>query len=300
MREVSVVVPSYNSHGTIGKTLEHLLSQEEGAAKEIVVVDSSDDGRTPGVLEAFEKRGVRVLRLAEKTFPGKARNLGAARCTGDILAFIDSDAYPAPDWVGRIARAVEGGTRVGGGSVKIPDFQKNDTLSLAQYFLQFNEFLESGPRRVKTFVPSVNLFCEKALFDEVGGFPPVRASEDVLFGIDAGARSPVWFDPSIRIYHIFRQSHRDYHRNQRMLGRHILLYRRMHYNSFLYRGLLPALLLPAFVLLKSVRIAWRILSMGKAGETLRFLYALPYFMAGLWFWTAGFWSACFEKEGTVA
>ena len=144
MNEISVVIPSYNSAATVGRTLEGLLSQRACAAKSIIVVDSSDDGRTPAVLSAFEGRGVRVVRLSEKTIPAVGRNLGAQQASGRYLAFIDSDAYPAPDWLEKISEAFAQGCRVGGGSLSLPDFQKRKMIALAQYFLQFNEFLDTG------------------------------------------------------------------------------------------------------------------------------------------------------------
>ena len=296
MLPISVIIPSYNSYATISYTVKSLLDEPNPLLKEVIVADSSDDGQTPALLESLRCERLSVLRLPTKTGPAAARNLGAKQARGEILAFIDSDAYAAPDWITRISEAVEGGCRIGGGSLLIPDFQKNKPLALAQYFLQFNEFLDTGMRRVKVFVPSVNLFCEKALFDELGGFPDIRASEDVLFGLAAGKRAPVYFDPSIRVYHIFREDLGAYLRNQVMLGKYILLYRRKYYGGFLYKGAVPALLLPAFVLLKLIRIKIRILKMGKPGELGRFLVSLPLFLLGLGYWAAGFFQACFEKE----
>ena len=298
--DISVVVPSYNSAATIRETLEHLLNQKSASAKEIVVVDSSDDDKTPAILNQFKERGVRVIHLPAKTMPGITRNLGAKQCSGKILAFIDSDAYPAPDWLLRISQLMEAGCRIGGGSVKIPEFQNKKPLALAQYFLQFNEFLETGTRRVKMFVPSVNLFCERALFEEAGGFPEVRASEDVLFCLKAGKWAPVYFEPSLRVYHIFRESMEAYTRNQVMLGKSVLIYRRMHYNSWMYRGLVPAVLSPAFVLLKFLRIFGRVLKMADIREFGRFLYSLPLFLVGLWYWSVGFFQGCFESEKSRA
>ena len=205
MHSISVVIPSYNSHATVSRTLKSLLDSPKSLLKEVIVVDSSDDAQTPALLDAFRSEKLRVIHLPVKTPPATARNLGARQASGDILAFLDSDAYAAQDWLEKITAAVEQGCRVGGGSLSLPDFQKSKALALAQYFLQFNEFLDVGKRRVKMFVPSCNLFCERSLFDEVGGFPEIRASEDVLFGLAVAKRAKVFFDPAIKIFHIFRE-----------------------------------------------------------------------------------------------
>jgi hypothetical protein len=68
----------------------------------------------------------------------------------------------------------------------------------------------------------------------------------------------------------------------------------------MYRGLMPALLLPAFVAFKFFRIVWRILATGDFAEMGRFLLSLPLFLLGLSYWTLGFLRACFGKESANA
>ncbi len=295
MKEISVVIPSYNSARTIGRTLESLAAQRGDYLREIILVDSSDDGKTPGMIAGFTSQGLRVLRLEKKTMPATARNLGAAQAGGAVLAFIDSDAYAAVDWLERIWHAYEDGCRAGGGAILLPEFQRQVRIAEAQYYLQFNEFMETGRRRVKTFVPSCNLFCDAELFKRVGGFPEIRASEDVLFGLKVGETEKFFFDPRIRVYHIFREEKESYLANQRLLGEYILIYRRGRGNNFIYKGPWPALLLPAFVTLKFFKIAARIALSGRPGHLAAFARSLPLFLQGLWHWAKGFLKACGDK-----
>ena len=113
---VSVVVPSYNSSATISKTLSCLMVQKGGLIDEIIVVDSSDDRKTGKVLSAYESDGVSVVSLSRKTIPAIARNIGVEKSCGDVVVFIDADAYPAEDWMESILAAYEDGCLVGGGS----------------------------------------------------------------------------------------------------------------------------------------------------------------------------------------
>ncbi len=297
MDDVSVVIPSYNSHATIGRTLEALLGQNQ-KAREIVVVDSSDDGLTAGVLEGFGPRGVRVMRLARKTIPAVGRNLGARECSGSVLAFVDSDAYPAPDWVSGILEAVRRGRRVGGGSVEMPPFQVFKTIALAQYYLQFNEFLPAGRERKKSFVPSVNLFCERSLFQACGGFPELRAAEDVTFGINVNRMEPLWFVPSLRVSHIFREKMGPFLRNQELLGEYVIRYRRAHSDSFLYKGLVPAVLFPAILAVKALRMLARSLTAGPS-HWLPLVLSLPLFFVGLLAWSGGFLKGCVRRHASA-
>lgn len=293
---ISVIIPSYNSRRTILQTLDSLVSSRESAPKEIIVADSSDDDQTRKLLETYPSEKLRLILLPPKTMPAAARNAGAREASGDILAFIDSDAYAAQDWLENIRRAYEDGHRVGGGSIGLPPFQRRNGLAVAQYFLQFNQHLPLGGRRTDNYVASCNLFCGKELFSSVKGFPEVRAAEDVLFGLKTGKRNPVLFDPSIKVYHVFREDIGAYLVNQRMLGKYILVYRRGALGRWIYRGAMPAMLCPLFVVYKFLKLSMKVLKTARTDFFLPFFASLPLLLLGLIYWGRGFFSACFEKS----
>ncbi len=296
MSRLSVIVPSYNSYKTVEHTVESLLKQPEDLVGEIIVVDSSDDGRTDAVLHKFSDKRFRSIRLEKKTMPGAGRNIGAAAANEEILAFIDSDAYVADDWAQKIMDAYKAGCRVGGGSLLLPDFQSSKAIAVAQYYLQFNEFLPWGSRRKVMFVPSANLFCERSLFDKVGGFPDIRASEDVIFCLKAGKESDVFFDPAARIYHIFREDKTAYLNNQKMLGEYILIYRRDYGKEPLFQGIWPLLLLPLIVMVKGLRIVLRVVQRGGCKALGALMGCFYLFALGLGAWGQGFAGAWGRKN----
>jgi mannose-6-phosphate isomerase len=293
MSTVSVIVPSYNSSATIARTLNALLRQTPELLEEIIVVDSSDDVKTKDLLKKYAGM-IRVIHCGTKVMPAIARNRGAEQARAEMLAFIDSDAYPAHDWLVRISTAGRRVGRVGGGSVLLPEFQKNDPLALAQYYLQFNEYLPVDRVRRKKFVPSCNLYCEKALFVRAGGFPRIRASEDVLFGAAVSAFAPVMFDPEIRVHHIFRSHVPDFWSNQRLLGRYIWTYRRDAAGGWIYSPWAVIPLLPVLLTAKALRIAARILRHPEHRRP--FLKALFLWTAGLIQWGIGFAQASLEPR----
>ena len=298
---LSVIVPSYNSAATIRLTLDGLLSQPKGVVDEVIVVDSSDDATTRFYLKEYERKGVRVNRLPHRANPAQARNIGARQAVGEVLAFIDSDAYPAADWAEKIVEVRQSGVRAGGGSVGIPESQRAKPIALAQWFLQFNEYLDAGSAREKTFVPSCNLFCERALFNQTGGFPEIRAAEDVMFGWRlAAAGVKIRFVPEIRVYHVFRERMRAYAKNQAMLGKYTILYRRQQFGSWIYRGIVPILLFPAFLAVKTARIVGRILQTGDRKKMHEFLRSLHLFVIGLICWSAGFLRGCVSRGREVS
>jgi glycosyltransferase involved in cell wall biosynthesis len=296
MPAVSFIIPSYNSHLTIEKTIGSIFRQQlQEQIAEVIVVDSSDDDKTRKVFKKFNHAKLRVISMDRKTSPSGGRNIGAAAATGTLLCFIDSDVFLADDWLSNILDAVKNGCRAGCGSVSAPDFQQKSALALAQLYLQFNESLAVGETRKVAMVPACNMFVECSLFHKAGCFPDLRASEDVMLCLKIGETDGVWFVPSAKCYHIFRENLRSYFNNQIVLGKYIIVYRRMVYDKWYYKRLWPVLMLPGFLIIKSARIKLRIFKAG--GEHFRkFLISSPLFAAGLWYWAVGFVQGCFEKE----
>ncbi|PYL17170.1 MAG: family 2 glycosyl transferase, partial [Verrucomicrobia bacterium] len=98
----SVVIPTYNRASYLRATLDSLQAQEFTDYETIVV----DDGSTDGTLSILsETPWVRVLRQENKG-PGAARNLGASQCSGQYIAFLDSDDVWFPWTLKTFAEAI--------------------------------------------------------------------------------------------------------------------------------------------------------------------------------------------------
>lgn len=291
-KPISVIIPSYNSQKTIPYTLDSLLRQKGDYLKEIIVVDSSDNPEMKGIIKKYSSK-VKFINAGTRVMPAIGRNTGARRARGDILAFLDSDAIAVDDWAEKIVSSYKRGYKAGGGGVELPDFQRNNPIAAAQYYLQLNEFIPAGGDRVKSILPGVNIFCDRDLFNIVGGFPEVRASEDTLFGLAVSRHTQYWFVPGITVAHIFREDMGGFLNNQELLGKYIIVYRRRHYSGFMYKGIIPVILFPGIILLKTGRMIWRI-TVSRRGELQRFLKVLPLFMKGMYYWSRGFIKGCLE------
>lgn len=286
---VSVIIPAYNSIKTLGQSVEGLMSQTVlEQIDKIIIVDSSDDEESLNQIEELKKNDrIKVITSGIRVMPAKQRNIGASIAKSEVLCFLDSDAYPAKDWVEKIIEAYRKGTRVGGGSYRLPEFQKDSKIAKAQYYLEFNEFIDSGKPGQKRMAPSCNLFCERELFNKAGGFPEIRASEDTLFGLTVSRYANIMFHPEVVVYHIFRERKDHYLNNQVLLGKYIFIYRKLFYQSFYYQGILPFLLFPGFIMIKLIRITSRIIKAGK-NHFLKFLPVSGLFLTGLFYWGRGF------------
>ncbi|MCK5242456.1 glycosyltransferase [bacterium] len=292
----SFIIPSYNSQTTIRRNVFSVLSQESfDFVHEVILVDSSDNSKVQELISGFSHPRLRIIILEKKTHPAETRNIGARMATGDVLCFIDSDIELGKQWLANIAKACESGTRIGGGGILISDEQRFKGLPLAQYYLQFNESIASGSMRSQKLVPSGNMYCERKLFLELGGFPELRAAEDTMFCLKAGKITLVWLVPEAVCYHIFREQWSDFLHNQTLLGRYIIIYRRRHFGTWYYRSFWPVLFLPLFLFIKLCRIFSRIFRT-RPYHSFMFIYSFPVFLAGFLAWAYGFFQGCFQKD----
>jgi rhamnosyltransferase len=105
-RSISIVIPTKNAGRRFARLLRALAAQDETRPWELVVVDS---GSTDGTVAIAEQAGARVHHVRPDAFThGRARNIGAAAATGDVLVFLVQDAEPAdPGWLRRLTSNLE-------------------------------------------------------------------------------------------------------------------------------------------------------------------------------------------------
>jgi glycosyltransferase involved in cell wall biosynthesis len=285
---ISIITPCYNSADTLKILLEELPKQTVWERViEYIIVGYTDDGVTEELLRKNKDPKLKLVFLEENHNPAVKRNLGAKMAKGDIICFIDADAYPAKDWIETIINAYESGIKVGGGSYSIPEFQSKKSIAICQYFIEFSQFMPFGKVRRTPLVPTCNLFCDRKLFLNVGGIPEIRASEDSLFGLKVNEYEPMYFIPKARVFHIFREDRQKYLSNQFMLGKYVFVYRKYHYNNIYFKPFLFYIMLIPFALFKMLRIFVRVCKLGKGYPKL-FFKSFGLFIRGIIVWFKGF------------
>jgi GT2 family glycosyltransferase len=103
---ISVVVPNWNGRNWLPECLDAIARQER-APDEVIVIDN---GSADGSLEYLQARhpAVRVHALGANTGFAHAANCGLAVATGSFVALVNTDVVLAPDWLRRVAAALEG------------------------------------------------------------------------------------------------------------------------------------------------------------------------------------------------
>lgn len=105
MTDVAVVIPNFNGASFIADTLDAVAAQTV-APREVVVLDNaSTDGSVALVHDRFP--GVRVVVTDRNLGFAGGANAGVRATTSPLVAVLNSDARPHPDWLARLLDVVE-------------------------------------------------------------------------------------------------------------------------------------------------------------------------------------------------
>lgn len=280
---VSVVVPTYNSARSIERCLAALAAQTTEHVFEVIVVDSGQDATCELAERALPQ--VRTIRTPTRAVAPTARNIGARAARGDILAFIDSDAYANRAWIDNVVAAAGSGFDLICGSIENANPQS--AVGRAEQLLMFNEFLPDLPGGACWFALSGNMVLPRKSFERFGPFVAVRAAEDIVFSrklLAGGGR--VLFYPQMCVSHDNRTTLRPYLRNQFVVGKHTAIARRLVRFADTGSYWLFLLLLPVAPIAKVAKIAAR-MARRKPSHLVRLAREFPLFFAGICAYSVG-------------
>ena len=166
--------------------------------------------------------------LPEGERPGRLRDSAAKTAKGNILAFIDSDAYPSLKWIENAEKVFKEDSRIAivcGPGISPP----GESVSGKVYELLVPDRHKADKRKDIEDAPSCNLLIRKDVFEEVNGFDTdLWPGEDTILCekvLKAGYR--IVYDPGVVVYHHrrgFLGHLEQIARYGRMRGRFVKLY----------------------------------------------------------------------------
>jgi glycosyltransferase involved in cell wall biosynthesis len=171
--KVSVVVCSYNGSRTIRDTLEGLRALDYPSYEVIVVNDGSTDA-TPQIAAEYD---VTLISTSNRGL-SEARNTGWKRASGQIVAYIDDDAYPDAHWLRYLAYTFMTTDYVGVGGPNIAPAEDGPIADCVAN-------APGGPVHVlindteAEHIPGCNMAFRRDALASIGGFDPrYRAAGD--------------------------------------------------------------------------------------------------------------------------
>jgi len=213
---VSVVVCTYNGARTIRDCLDGLSRLVYPDYEVIVVDDGSSDAS--GVIA--RQYGCRLIKTENRGL-ANARNTGLAAATGEIVAYLDDDAYPDPDWLTYLASTF---LRTAYAGVGGPNIAPAGDGPIAECVAR----APGGPVHVLVtdreaeHIPGCNMAFRKSCLEAIGGFDPQfrTAGDDVDVCWRLQERGwKLGFHPAAMVWHHRRNSVRTYWRQQIGYGR---------------------------------------------------------------------------------
>ncbi len=142
--------------------------------------------------------------------PPKKRDIASRQARGEILVFIDDDAYPQKDWLLQAVKhfsnvdiAAVGGPGVTPGSDNL--LQKASGAIYESFLMSGGHGCRYAPKKEKFIddYPSCNFFIRKSVFREIGGFDkPFWPGEDTFLClkiIKSGKK--IFYDSKVLVYH---------------------------------------------------------------------------------------------------
>jgi len=177
---ISVIIPVRNEASSIRELLERLKNQSQKPA-EIIITDTGSTDETVRIVEGFDAGdSALILVRAGHGFPGRGRNLGAAKAGNEWLAFIDAGVLPGTGWLEALGEPVRNFADVDivyGSFEPVTDTLFQECAAIA--FVPPPTDVNGNKMRTRSIASAL---MRKKVWQEAGGFPEdLRSAEDLLF-----------------------------------------------------------------------------------------------------------------------
>jgi GT2 family glycosyltransferase len=175
----SIVIPNLNGRRFLGSCLDAVDAQTDPDHEAIVVDNGSDDGSVMFLREHYPH--VRVVELDRNHGFAGAMNAGIREAEGELVAFLNNDAEPKPEWLEELRQCLERHPRAAAATAKLVSSDSQAVLDgagdgLTPSFLPFVR--GHGERGEGRYEEEVEVFSASGtaslwrgdVLNELGGF----------------------------------------------------------------------------------------------------------------------------------
>ncbi len=253
---ISIIIPFEKTSPFLIETLDHIAELNYDSFEVILLPDLEM------VLSSLPKYSYPVIVIPTGSVsPAVKRAIGVKQSSGDIVAFIDDDAYPEKEWLSRALGPFSDKTVAAVGGPQLTP--ENDTfwqkVSGASFLTPLNggivrRYWKCDNRVDVDDWPSVNLLVRKSEYFKAGGFnKQYWPGEDTMLCLNIiknGGR--IVYVPDAVVYHHRRKNISDHLRQVGRYGLHRGYFARKYpENSLKLSYMIPSFFL-LFVVLGSI------------------------------------------------
>lgn len=216
--EISVIICTYNRQQTIGECLMCLAQQTLAADRfEIVFVNNNSTDDTEKIARHFEDTHPHIrMRYFLETQQGLsfARNTGIEKADGDILVFLDDDAFAFPDYLQQMVTFFQQTDAAGGGGRIYPRFESKRPRWMSSFLLPLTSTIDLGdePRLFakRKFPIGANMAVRRTIFQQYGDFNVALGrrgnnmegaeEKDLFYRLMQGGEK-IYYIPDAKVFH---------------------------------------------------------------------------------------------------
>lgn len=229
----SIIIPTYNRPEQLDRCLSAITALDYPRNRfEVIVVDDGGSRTLEPVIDPFGKNiDITLLKEAHMGLSA-ARNAGALRGKGEILAFMDDDCMPSENWLTSLAVRFGQTPNLGVGGRTINALAENPFSTASQLLIDYLcHYYNKRPDRAR-FSSGSNLNFSTDAFHAVGGFNTrlsLGSGEDreICYRWILSGR-PFVYAPEVVVYHYHFLTWRTFIRQHFNYGRGSLQFRREH------------------------------------------------------------------------
>ena len=175
---VTIVIPTYR-RPSLASTLRGIAAQRTTVDFDVVVVDNDPTGSAEAIVSSYADSIAGPVRHVVESQSGSAfaRNRGIAEADAPVLALLDDDVEPRPDWLDHlVAPIVEDRADATGGRVVLDPAVTRprwfDEDGIGGYLTSFN--LDDVEREItgREYLVTANAAFRTELVRRTGGFDP--------------------------------------------------------------------------------------------------------------------------------
>lgn len=156
LKEISIIMASFNTASFIRKSIDSVLDQTFKNWELLIIDDCSEDDSLEVIGEYLKKKNINLYEQKKNKGPAICRNFGIEKANGRFIAFLDSDDYWEPEFL-----------------EKSISFMKKNNVSFT--FSSYNRVNEQGKKIDSFIVPnkinyekllkSCPILCSSVIFD---------------------------------------------------------------------------------------------------------------------------------------